>query len=92
MGGFRRPLRLRFVATVEAVHALPRSAAVTVEVDAREYHDPDRTADDELRSDYVVDGELDLDIVGARSGGVEPPRPDPLPRRLCGLCPVCGSD
>src|SRR5262245_20089106 len=34
-------------------------ASVTVEVDAREYQATDHGADEELRSDYVVEGELD---------------------------------
>ena len=37
-------------------------ASVTLDVDAREYHASDTNADDELRSEYVVEGELDFTI------------------------------
>jgi uncharacterized protein len=67
-------------------------ASVTVSVDAREYQAIDPTADEELRSDYVVDGELDLDAWARDQVGLTLPdqilcRPD-----CAGLCPVCGRD
>ena len=65
-------------------------AAVTVEVDAREYHDPDGTADDELRSDYVVDGELDLDIWARDQVALSLPDQILCRADCAGLCPVCG--
>jgi uncharacterized protein len=85
--------RLHFVATVEGpcMRCLV-PAAVTVEVDAREYHDPDGTADDELRSDYVVDGELDLDIWARDQVALSLPNQILCRADCAGLCPVCGKD
>ena len=85
--------RLRFDARVEGpcMRCLAPAAAV-LEVDAREYQATDPGADDELRSDYVVDGELDLDTWARDLVGLGLPaqilcRPD-----CAGLCPVCGKD
>jgi uncharacterized protein len=67
-------------------------AVVDVSVDAREYHDSDPEAADELRSEYVADGMVDL------SGWARDALAERLPDRiLCrpdcaGLCPVCGKD
>jgi uncharacterized protein len=67
-------------------------AGVDVDIDAQEYEARDSEGEDELRSEYVVDGELDVgawarDLIAL---GV----PD---RILCrsdcaGLCTVCGKD
>ncbi len=67
-------------------------AAAVVEADAREYHATDPSADDELRSDYVVEGDLDLDAWARDQIALSLPdqilcRPD-----CAGLCPVCGKD
>jgi DUF177 domain-containing protein len=67
-------------------------AGVDVEVDAQEYEAADASADDELRSDYVVDGELDVDAWARDLVSLSVPeqilcRPD-----CAGLCPVCGKD
>ena len=85
--------RLGFEARVEGpcMRCLAPAAAV-LEVDAREYQATDPGADDELRSDYVVDGELDLDTWARDLVGLGLPaqilcRPD-----CAGLCPVCGKD
>lgn len=62
------------------------------EVVAREFHDPDAPAGDELRSDYVVDDRLQLGVWARDAIALELPdqilcRPD-----CAGLCPVCGKD
>lgn len=67
-------------------------ASVTVEVDAREYNAVDDGADDELSSDYVAAGELDLGTWARDQVALALPdqilcRPD-----CTGLCPVCGKD
>ena len=67
-------------------------ASVRLRVDAREYQATDPGADDELRSDYVVEGELDLDAWARDQVALTLPdqilcRPD-----CAGLCPVCGRD
>jgi uncharacterized protein len=68
------------------------AAAVDVVVDAQEYESADPEAADELRSEYVVDGELD---VGAWAHDqVALGLPDPILCRpdCAGLCPVCGKN
>ena len=68
------------------------AAAVDVVVDAQEYESADAEAADELRSEYVVDGELD---VGAWAHDqVALGLPDPILCRpdCAGLCPVCGKN
>ena len=67
-------------------------ASVAVDVDAQEYHASDAEADDELRSEYVVEGELDLDAWARDQVALSLPdqvlcRPD-----CAGICPVCGKD
>ena len=65
-------------------------ARVRVEVEAREVDQP-RTDDEELRSPYVTDGELDL------SGWAHDALALSMPQQLlcrpdcAGLCPVCGE-
>ena len=68
----------------------PASAAV--EVEAREYQATDAGADEELLSEYVVDGELDVGSWARDQVALSLPdqilcRPD-----CAGLCPVCGKD
>ncbi|MGI8973580.1 MAG: YceD family protein [Gaiella sp.] len=67
-------------------------ARIEVDVDAQEYEAADPTADDELRSDYVADGELDLTAWARDQIAFSLPqqilcRPD-----CAGLCPVCGKN
>jgi uncharacterized protein len=67
-------------------------AVADVEVDASEYHAADPAAADELRSDYVVEDQLDLSSWARDAiAGALPEqflcRPD-----CAGLCPVCGKD
>jgi uncharacterized protein len=82
---------LRFPIRVEGpcVRCL-EPAHVEAEVDAREIHQGD-TADEELRSPYVEDDELDLGRWAQDAALLAMPtrilcRPD-----CAGLCPVCGA-
>jgi uncharacterized protein len=83
--------RLRFPLRVEGpcMRCL-EDAAVEAEVDAREIDQAD-TEDEELRSPYVVDDELDLGRWAHDAAVLALPtqilcRPD-----CAGLCPVCGE-
>jgi len=67
-------------------------AELELDVTAREFHDPDAPAGDELRSDYVVDEQVRVDTWARDAIALELPdqivcRPD-----CAGLCPVCGKD
>ncbi len=67
-------------------------AALEVPVDAREYQANDPQGDDELRSEYVGENELDLSAWARDAVALELPdqivcRPD-----CAGLCPVCGKN
>jgi DUF177 domain-containing protein len=83
--------RLRFPLHVEGpcMRCL-EPAAVETEVDAREI-DQSNTEDEELRSPYVVEGDLDLGRWAHDAAVLAMPtrilcRPD-----CAGLCPVCGE-
>jgi uncharacterized protein len=85
--------RLAFSTRIEGpcVRCLAR-ASIDVEVDAREYEATDAGADEELSSEYVVDGELDVGAWARDQIALAVPaqivcRPD-----CAGLCPVCGKD
>jgi uncharacterized protein len=67
-------------------------ASLPVEVDAQEYEAIDAGADDELRSEYVSDGELDV-AAWARDQ-IALCLPDQIVCRpdCAGLCPTCGKD
>ena len=84
---------LRFATSVEGpcMRCLA-PASVAVDVDAQEYQASDAQAGDELRSEYVVEGELDLDTWSRDQVALGLPdqilcRPD-----CAGICPVCGKD
>ena len=67
-------------------------AGVDVHVDAQEYQATDPGTDEELQTEYVVDGELVLDDWVRDLVALTVPdqilcRPD-----CAGLCPVCGKD
>jgi uncharacterized protein len=67
-------------------------AALDVAVDAREYHAADEEAPEELRSEYVADGKLELSAWARDAIALALPdqilcRPD-----CAGLCAVCGRD
>jgi uncharacterized protein len=67
-------------------------ASVLVEVAAQEYEATDPGGDDELRTEYVADGELDV-AAWARDQ-VALALPDQILCRTdcAGLCPTCGKD
>jgi DUF177 domain-containing protein len=83
--------RLRFPLRVEGpCTRCLADAAVETEVDAREV-DQSETEDEELRSPYVVDDELDLGR-WARDAAILALPDRILCREDCaGLCPVCGE-
>jgi uncharacterized protein len=67
-------------------------AVVDVSIDAREYHADDAGAGEELRSEYVVDDQLELsawarDVIALALPDQILHAPD-----CAGLCPVCGKD
>lgn len=84
--------RLRFAATVSGpcMRCLA-PASVDVSVDASEYHVTD-AADDELRSEYVVEGELDVDTWARDQVALTLPDQILHDPDCAGLCPVCGKD
>ena len=67
-------------------------AVQDVHIDAREYHASDAGAADELRSEYVVDDQLEL-TAWARDA-IALALPDQILHApdCAGLCPVCGKD
>ena len=84
-------LRLRFTTELSGpcVRCLD-PAGLSVEIDAREVDQP-AAADEELRSPYVADGELDVKR-WANDAMVLALPSQPLCRPDCaGLCPVCGE-
>ena len=67
-------------------------AHLDLEIEAREYHAADPGAGDELRSEYVVDDQLELsswarDVIALALPDQILHDPD-----CAGLCPVCGKD
>jgi uncharacterized protein len=67
-------------------------AEVDADAAAREFHDPDARPGDDLRSDYVVEDQLQVGAWTRDAIALEIPeqilcRPD-----CAGLCPVCGKD
>ena len=69
-----------------------QDAVVDVKVDAREYHATADNAPDDLRSEYVVDGELQLSQWARDSIATALPTQILCRRDCAGLCPVCGKD
>jgi len=69
-----------------------QDAVVEVTVDAREYHATADDAPDDLRSEYVVDGELQLSQWARDSIATALPAQILCRRDCAGLCPVCGKD
>jgi uncharacterized protein len=67
-------------------------AVLDVPIDAREYHADDAGAGEELRSEYVVDDQLEL-TAWARDA-IALALPDQILHApdCAGLCPVCGKD
>ena len=67
-------------------------AVVDVSVDAREYHASAATADDELRSEYVVDDQVELSSWARDAIALALPEQILHDPGCAGLCPVCGKD
>ena len=67
-------------------------ARVPVDVDAREYEASDPRADEELRSEYVSDGELDAGAWARDQVALAVPVQILCRSDCAGLCPVCGKD
>ena len=67
-------------------------AVLDIQIDAREYHAADAGDADELRSEYVVEDQLDL-TAWARDA-IALALPDQILHApdCAGLCPVCGKD
>ena len=85
--------RIDFEATVEGPCMRCLAAAVAVvDAEAREYQATDRSADDEMRSEYVVEGDIDLDAWARDLIGLGLPDQILCRADCAGLCPVCGKD
>jgi uncharacterized protein len=69
-----------------------RDAVVTVALDTRESQAAAEDAPDELRTEYVVDGELQLSQWAHDSIATALPAQILCRRECAGLCPVCGRD
>lgn len=67
-------------------------AAVNVAVDAQEYESSDPDAPEELRSEYVRDGELDVGAWAHDQLALALPEPILCRPDCAGLCPVCGKN
>ena len=67
-------------------------AVVDVRVDAREYHANDPSDSDELRSEYVVDDQLELSAWARDAIALALPDQILHAPDCAGLCPVCGKD
>ena len=67
-------------------------AEIERDVVAREFHDPDAPASDELRSDYVVNHQLQVSAWARDAIALELPDQILCREDCAGLCPVCGKD
>jgi uncharacterized protein len=67
-------------------------AEVSREVSAREFHDFDAPPGDELRSDYVVDDQVQVSTWARDAVALELPDQILCREECAGLCPVCGKD
>jgi uncharacterized protein len=67
-------------------------AELELDVSAREFHDPDAPAGDDLRSDYVVEGRLEVGAWARDALALEIPDQILCRPECAGLCPVCGKD
>jgi uncharacterized protein len=67
-------------------------SVVDVSIDAREYHADDAGAGEELRSEYVVDDQLELSAWARDAISLELPEQILHAPDCAGLCPVCGKD
>jgi uncharacterized protein len=69
-----------------------QDAVADVRVDAREYHETSEGAPADMRSEYVVDGELQLSQWARDSIATALPSQILCRRDCAGLCMVCGKD
>ena len=85
--------RLRFALGVygPCVRCLDE-ASLALQVDALEYQANDPQGDEELRSDYVHDNELDLTGWARDAVALELPNQIVCRPECAGLCPVCGKN
>jgi uncharacterized protein len=67
-------------------------AVVDVSIDAREYHADDAGADEELRSEYVVEDQIELTAWARDAIALALPEQILHAPDCAGLCPVCGKD
>jgi uncharacterized protein len=67
-------------------------AEVAIAVSAREVHGLDAAGADELRSDYVADGRLDVGRWARDAIAADLPEQIVCRPECAGLCPVCGKD
>jgi len=67
-------------------------AVVDVSIDAREYHADDAGAGEELRSEYVLDDQLELSAWARDAIALALPDQILHAPDCAGLCPVCGKD
>jgi uncharacterized protein len=67
-------------------------AGVDVAVDAQEYESSDPRAPEELRSEYVREGELDVAAWARDQVALTLPEPILCRPECAGLCPVCGKN
>ena len=67
-------------------------AVLDVHIDAREYHASDAGDADELRSEYVVDDQLELSAWARDAVALALPDQILHAADCAGLCPVCGKD
>ena len=67
-------------------------AVVDVSIDAREYHADDAGAGEELRSEYVIDDQIELSAWARDAIALALPDQILHAPDCAGLCPVCGKD
>jgi DUF177 domain-containing protein len=67
-------------------------AVVDLAIDGREYHSADKGADEQLRSAYVVDDQLELSAWARDAIALELPEQILCRPGCAGLCPACGKN
>jgi uncharacterized protein len=67
-------------------------AVLDAHVDAREYHASDPGAGDELRSEYVVDDQIELSAWARDAIAIALPDQILHAPECAGLCPICGKN
>ena len=67
-------------------------SALDLHVDAREYHASDAGSAEELRSEYVVDDQIELSAWARDAIALALPDQILHDPQCAGLCPVCGKD